>query len=442
MKQSVSLKLAASAVLISAAAASMPAMAEEQFIPSLVYRTGPYAPNGVPVANGMNDLYALINERDGGGNGVKLKTEECETGYATARIVECYERLKNEGAKGASYVHPFSTGGTFALTDKTETDKIPIITAGYGRSESANGETFKYNFPLGGNYWVAADILVQNLKAKMDGSLKGKKIALVYHDSPYGKEPIVALEELVKTEGFELQLIPVTHPGVEQKAAWLQIRRSRPDAVFLWGWGVMNSTALKEAVATGYPRNKMYGVWWSGGEPDVTPVGEDAKGYNALTFLIPGGKSKMHEDIMKYVHGKSLNTGPAEEVGQVLYNRGLVSALLGVEAIRVAQGKFGKRALSGEEVRWGLENLNIDEARIAELGLAGLMYPVSTSCKDHMGANTAQIQTWNGKGWEVAPKIYKADMQILKPIQDRTADAYAKEKNITKRDCAKELTQG
>ena len=54
--------------------------------------------------------------------------------------------------------------------------------------------------------------------------------------------------------------------------------------MFLWGWGVMNSTALKEAAATGYPREKMYGVWWAGAEPDVKDVGDGAKGYNALTL--------------------------------------------------------------------------------------------------------------------------------------------------------------
>jgi hypothetical protein len=43
------------------------------------------------------------------------------------------------------------------------------------------------------------------------------------------------------------------HPGVEQKATWLQIRQNKPDYVLLWGWGVMNSTAIKEAQATGLP---------------------------------------------------------------------------------------------------------------------------------------------------------------------------------------------
>src|SRR5215207_1543211 len=47
------------------------AQAKEQFIPVLSYRTGPYAPNGTPWANGYVDYIKLVNAR-GGLNGVKL----------------------------------------------------------------------------------------------------------------------------------------------------------------------------------------------------------------------------------------------------------------------------------------------------------------------------------------------------------------------------------
>jgi len=141
-----------------AAAIAVPALAQnEQFIPQLVYRTGAYAPNGIPVANGIADYYTLINERDGGINGVKIVFEECDTGYATDRGVECYERLKGRGPTGAAYVLPQSTGITFALTEKAPVDKIPLITMGYGRSESRDGSVFQWNFPLLGTYWTAAD---------------------------------------------------------------------------------------------------------------------------------------------------------------------------------------------------------------------------------------------------------------------------------------------
>ena len=127
---------------------------------------------------------------------------------------------------------------------------------------------------------------------------------------------------------------------------------------------------VKEAVATGYPRDKMYGVWWSGAEPDVAPVGESAKGYNALVFLAPAGQGQVHKDMVKYVYDKGQGTGKKEEIGEVLYNRGMVSAMMGVEAVRRAHIKYGKRPLKGEEVRWGLENLAIDDAAIKKLGPA------------------------------------------------------------------------
>jgi branched-chain amino acid transport system substrate-binding protein len=260
------IKTAVLAVLVSAigtvaVAQTKPAAAKagaqpDQFFPGLPYRTGPYAPNGVPWANGYADYLKLVNAK-GGINGVKIIYEECETGYDTARGVECYERLKGKFG-GATVFQPLSTGITFALTEKAPGDKIPLITAGYGRSESQDGTDFKWNYPLAGTYWLAADALVQTIGKKEGGldNLKGKKIALVYHDSPYGKEPIPLLQERAAMHGFNLQLLPVTAPGVDQKSTWLQVRQSKPDYVLLWGWGVMNSTSLKEAQATGYPPRK------------------------------------------------------------------------------------------------------------------------------------------------------------------------------------------
>ena len=122
------------------------AAGKEQFFPVLVYRTGAYAPNGVPFANGYVDYLKLVNAQ-GGINGVKISYEECETSYATDKGVECYERLKGKNG-GATVFQPLSTGITFALTEKAPGDKIPLITAGYGRSESADGGVFKWNFPL------------------------------------------------------------------------------------------------------------------------------------------------------------------------------------------------------------------------------------------------------------------------------------------------------
>ena len=423
----------AAAAALGATAFAAPALAQnEQFIPHLVYRTGAYAPNGIPFANGVGDYYRLINARDGGINGVKIAYEECDTGYATDRGVECYERLKAKGPTGAAYFLPLSTGITFALTEKAPVDKIPIISMGYGRSESRDGAVFQWNFPLLGTYWTAADILVQHI-GKTEGGLdklKGKKVALVYHDSPYGKEPIALLQKRAQMHGFELLLLPVTHPGVEQKATWLQIRQNRPDYVLLWGWGVMNSTAIKEAVAVGYPREKMYGVWWSGAEPDVRPAEDGSKGYQAVTLQHGAGQFKIHEDLKKFVYDKGEGNAKWEETGEILYIRGLINGMLGVEAIRTAQEKFGKKPLTGEQVRWGIENLNLTEARLKELGFEGVLKPIKVSCADHEGARTGRIQTWDGKNWKLGDDWYTADDNVIAPMVKEAAEKYAAEKKI------------
>ena len=426
--------LAVAAALVAVASSTF-AQGKEQFFPSLVYRTGAYAPNGVPFANGFADYMKLVNAK-GGINGVKVLVEECETGYATDKGVECYERLKGKHG-GATAVHPLSTGITFALTEKAPGDKISVLTSGYGRSESADGGVFKWNFPLVGTYWVAADVLIQEIAKKEGGldKLKGKKISLVYHDSPYGKEPIALLQERAAAHGFALSLLPVTHPGVEQKATWLQIRQNRPDYVLLWGWGVMNSTSLKEAVATGYPREKMYGVWWSGAEPDVRDVGAGAKGYNALA-LQHGAEpnAKVTQDILTMVHAKGQGTGPKTEVGEVLYMRGVSAAMFSVEGVRAAQERYGKgKVMTGEQARWGYENLNLTQAKLDALGFKGVMRPVSTSCQDHMGASWARMHTWDGAKWNFSSDWLQADEQIIKPMVKAAADKYAAEKKLTRR---------
>ncbi|PKO88791.1 MAG: ABC transporter permease, partial [Betaproteobacteria bacterium HGW-Betaproteobacteria-12] len=215
----------------------------------------------------------------------------------------------------------------------------------------------------------------------------------------------------------------------------LQIRQARPDNVLLWGWGVMNSTALKEAQATGFPRDKMMGIWWAGAEPDVKDVGMGAKGYTALTLqhgAEPG--SKVVKDMLDLVHAKGQGTGPKEEVGSVLYMRGLISAMLGVEGVRKAQERYGKgKVMTGEQTRWGLENLNLDQKMLDGMGFAGVMRPVQTSCLDHMGSSWVRVHQWDGAKWTFSSDWYQSDDKVLRPMVMLASGKYAEEKKLTPR---------
>jgi len=433
--KSIALATATVAASMGTLLASPAAHAEDQFMPLLVYRTGQFAPLGIPWADGKLDYLKLVNAR-GGVNGVKLTYEECETAYDTGKGVECYERLKSR-AGGSGSFDTQSTGITFAVSDKAPGDKMTLVTPGYGLSQSADGRVFEWNFPLLGNYWTAADSMIQDILKKEKGSLKGKKIALVYHDSPYGKEPIALLEKRAAKEGFELLKLPVTPPGVEQKSTWLQVRQQRPDYVLLWSAGVMTPTAVREAQATGYPRDKMYGIWWAGSEHDVRDIGAGAKGYNTITIHNTAEHDKVHSDLKTMVYDKGDGASKdGKSVGSLAHTRGMVIAMLQVEAVRTAQEKFGKgKAMTPEQVRWGLENLNLTQERLNELGFGKVLRPVKTSCENHLGTDWARIAQWNGSKFEVVSDWYQADKSIVDPLVKEYGEKYAKEKNIQVRDC-------
>jgi branched-chain amino acid transport system substrate-binding protein len=413
--------------------------AGEQFIPVLVYRTGPYAPSGIPVANAFRDYYTLINKRDGGINGVKISFEECETSYNTKLGVECYEKLKNKGPTGAALVNPFSTGITYQLIPKASVDKVPILSMGYGMTAAADGSVFPYvfNFPM--TYWGQASAFVRYVGQQEGGmgKLKGKKIALIYHNSAYGKEPIPTLKILSKKYGFDLKLLAVDHPGQEQSATWLQVRQYRPDWIFMWGWGVMNSVAVKEAASIRFPMDHFIGVWWSGSEDDVLPAGKGAIGYKAGNFNGDGTGWPVFNDIVKYVYNGDRAEAAKNKVGQVLYNRGIVNAMFGVEAIRTAQQKYGKKPLTGEQVRWGLEHLNVTQARLKALGMAGFTPPIHVSCLHHNGVGGhVYIQQWDGKRWNKVSDWIAPIQDVVWPQITAAANKYAKENKVKPRTCS------
>ncbi len=408
----------------------------EQFIPMLVYRTGPYAAGGSGFFGGFEDYLAYLNLTDGGVGGVKMVWEECETAYNSDRGVECYERLKNQGEHGATVVHPLSTGITYRLIERATADKIPLISMGYGRTDATNGKVFPWVFPLITNYWSQNTAKIKFIGAQEGGmdALKGKKIANLHHESSYGKETIPILGVQAEKYGFEIKHYPVAHPGLDQKAAWLDIaRRYKPDWVILRGWGVMNPTALKEAARVGFPSDRIVGVWWSGAEEDVIPAGKAAVGYVSAGFHPSGSDFPLIQNILDVVHGAGQGNISPQRVGTIYYNRGIVAGIVTVEAIRAAQGKFGAKVLTGEEMRWGLENLSISAERIKELGVDGLMAPLTITCADHEGGGPVKFSRWDGSKWVEITDWIATDKSLVDPMIMDSSMAYASEKGITPR---------
>ena len=403
-----------------------------QFFGILIYRTGPFAAGGSGFGSGWEDFMELRNMQ-GGVNGIKYKWEECETAYNTARGIECYERLKDRMVM----VHPLSTGITYALIPRGTEEKKVIFSSGYGRADASDGTVFPWVFTTPNNYWSQNSAKIRFIAKQMGGmdKIKGLKIANLHIDVPYGQETKLMLDALSEKFGFTVKHFPVPWPGIDQKAQWMDIvRRYKADWVINRNWGVSCTVPLKEAARLRFPRDRILGVWWCGSEEDVLPAGPGAKGYYSANWHGVGQNFPLIQEIIDKVYGAMKGNISFTRVGSVYWNRGVYAGVVNEEAMLTAHKKFGVKVLTGEEFRWGMENLNITADRIKELGLEGFMSPVKTSCANHEGGNLILFQQWDGEKWAKVDEIEPMN-DFVRPLIEKSAAQYAQENKITPRDC-------
>jgi branched-chain amino acid transport system substrate-binding protein len=350
-------------------------------------RTGPTQIVGTVLCPGYHDYVNLINSK-GGVEGYKIKAIEIDHEYKVPPAMEAHERFKKDGAVLEAV---YGTPQTAALTKKLEEDKILGTSPGFGSAAAADGRRFPYLFPIAASYWSQGAAAVDFAKRQLGGSLKGKKIAYIYFDNPAGKEPIAVIEDLAKTEGFEVRTFAVPSPGVEMAAQVLDITgRFKPDFVIAHLFGRAPSVAIKEFKGKGYPLSKVIGLVWASSEADIAAAGGYgvAEGYHTMQFAGVGQDFQVIKDIdaMYKAQGKA---PPKEQQTSVYYNRGVMIAAIHLEAIRNAIKAKGGAKPTGEDVKNGME-------AVKSFTLGGMVPPISVTPEDHEGGGWVQV--WTVKG--------------------------------------------
>jgi branched-chain amino acid transport system substrate-binding protein len=352
-------------------------------------------------SQGQRDYLTLVNER-GGVNGWKIQAEVVDTGNETQRGIEAYERFKREGVL---VVDPLSTPVSRALVPRALNDKINLVTMFSGRSDAADGSVFPYVIPMSASYWSQAAVLIEYI-ARQEKDLKGKKIAIVYIDTPFGKEPLPLLREIAKRRGFELLPFPYAPPGNEQAAVWTQVRRANPNWTLIWGGGVGQTVSLKEAIRNGISPEKIASVVWLS-ESDMKVVGEDAaKGVLKFEGAASGREPKIIQDILKDVVSKGKGAGPQELVGTSYYNIGVLSAALMVEGTRKALEISKGAMITSQTLNEGLRS-------ITKFNAEGLSPSITITKTDHQGGGMGRVAQWDGRRWVAKSDWLSADQDLV-----------------------------
>jgi branched-chain amino acid transport system substrate-binding protein len=366
-------------------------------------RTGPTQLVGVNLCPAVRDYIDLVNSK-GGIEGYQIKLDEIDNEYKVPPAVEAYEREKAEGAVS---IMLYGTPQTQALTQKLNEDKIPGTSPGFGTAAAANGIRYPYVFPIAASYWSQGAAAVKFIKDKL-GGLEGKKIAYLFYDNPAGHEPMVILEDLQKTEKFELKTFAVPPPGVEMGAQVLDIaQRFRPDFVIAHLFGRSPSVAIKELKRAGYPLSKVIGLVWASAEPDIEAAGgwSVAEGYHTIQFAGVGDDYPVRKEIVAMYKARGKEP-PKEMANTVYYNRGLLEAAVHVEAIRNAIKARNGAQPTGADVKKGFEAIH-------DVTLGGLVPPMELSAADHEGGGWVQVFQVKGGRFVKETDWFRAYPEVL-----------------------------
>lgn len=348
-------------------------------------RTGATKTIGIELCSGVADYFALVNRR-GGVLGQRLDYTEIEHGYVVPRAVEAYERLKRDGAVTFfTYGVPTLEG----LVPYYMQDKLPPFNSGTGRSYLIDGTAWPYIFPGTASYWSQAGVAMKYLKD--NGARKGTRVAYLYYDNPAGRDGIAMVETIAEREGYELRKFAVQPPGLEMEPQVNDIVRDfRAEWVIGSLFGRPAGVSIREFKRAGFPLNRFISFVYGAGEPDVEEAGWDiAQGYLGIQYASVGRNFPVIQDIVRMYRddGKEV----PKFVGGAYYNRGVLTAAIIVEGLRLAIQTHGL-PLTGDKVRRGYE-------AIRKVDLQGLGPPLEITPQDHQGGGYLRIYQVRGNAW-------------------------------------------
>jgi branched-chain amino acid transport system substrate-binding protein len=348
------------------------------------------------LAQAVKDYADLLNSR-GGLEGHPIEVTLQDHGNEPQRGIDCYERLKREGTMVFDF---FSTPVSRAVLPRIMQDGNILVQPMVGRGDAVDGEVFKWVFPMAPTYWGQAANIISYLKKQAGGNLQNKKVAFLYLDTPFGREPVPVFEALKRLERFEFQTFPFPVPGNDQSAAFTQIRRFQPDWIILWSFSPLNPITFREMQRNGIPIEKMVTVNWIN-EVDISNFGAAAaKGLKRSTVVVGGADHPLVKDIIRELYDKGKGNGDRKMVADSYYNTGLAVYTSVFEGVRLAIKTQGW-PLTPEKIRQGMHQIKNFDAK-------GFMAPITITPTDHGGGGKTRIDMWDGTKW-VAQTDWFAD---------------------------------
>lgn len=330
MRRTVLKSLVASAVL--AATIGLPAAqaAEKEIvIGGSIPMSGVFAFAGVGIHAGIQDFVKMTNDA-GGVEGHMLRYVPEDSAYKVDQSVAAFKKITSQNK--VNFYYGDSTA--FSKTINPELDRAgSMIMSGASFATELNDPTkYPYQFIAGPDYTQQFGILLRYIAKEKPGA----KVAFVFSDTEFGRDPIETSRGVAKELGLNVVIEIMTPPGaVDVSTEMAKMRRARPDFTIFHGY-ILGPIPefIGQARQLGLD-TKFMGTFWTMDNSTVMQMGDVAEGFMGVMpysyYYDDSAPAPMLEKI------RSMRP----EYQNVPYIQGFLSAMLYAESARrtLAAGK-------------------------------------------------------------------------------------------------------
>jgi branched-chain amino acid transport system substrate-binding protein len=314
--------MAAAAGAMSLPGGAAQAQQKEIVIGGSIPMSGVFAFAGIGIHAGIQDYVKIVN--DGGGiHGRMLRYVPEDTAYKVDASVAAFKKITSQNEVNLYYGD--STG--FAKTIDPELERMgSILMAGASfASEINDPEKFPYQFLVGPDYTEMFGILLRYIAKEKPGA----KLAFVYSDTEFGRDPIEKSRALAKELGLSVAGEIMTPPGsVDVSTEVIKLRRAAPDYTIFHGYVLAPIPEFITQAKSMGMKSRFMGTFWTMDNSMVMKMGEAAEGFMGVMpfryYYDTEGKAPMLEKIRQM----------RPEYQSTAYMQGFLTAMLFSEAAK------------------------------------------------------------------------------------------------------------
>ena len=291
--------------------------------------SGVFSFAGIGIHAGIQDYVKIINDA-GGVEGHTLRYVPEDSGYKVDVSVAAFKKITSQNK--VNFYYGDSTG--FSKTINPELNRMnSILMSGASFATELNDpEKYPHQFIAGPDYTEMFSILLRYIAKEKPGA----KVAFVYSDTEFGRDPIETSRKVAEELGLTVALELMTPPGsVDVSTETAKMRRAKPDYTIFHGYILAPIPEFIDQARKMGLETKFMGTFWTMDNSTVMQMGELGDGFMGVMpyryYYDESAPAPMLEKIREM----------RPEYQNVPYIQGFLSAMLYTESARrvLADGK-------------------------------------------------------------------------------------------------------